>query len=701
MSLKIGIDVGGTFTDFFLARDGEDPQIHKTLSTPQDPSIAVISGLADMAANMKPAMELGAFVASIDTIVHGTTVTTNATLTRRGAKSGLLTNAGLRDALEMRRGIREEQYNNRYTNVEPLVPRYLRCGVEGRLDRTGQELTPLSLDDVAAAIELFRAEGVEAVSICFMNSFANCEHEHRAAEMVRSQLPDAYLTVSSDLLPSIRFYERISTTALNSYVGPILDHYLNQLQDRLKKEGFQGILMIMQSNGGVMLPELARQKPALTLLSGPAAGPGAALKYARAHNQNKCIVVDMGGTSFEAALVVDTPVMVNRGDIDRLRLALPMLGIHTIGAGGGSIGWLDEGGLLRMGPQSAGADPGPASYCKGGELPTTTDANVVLGYLNPDYFAGGKMALDAARARQVIEEHIAKPMGLSIEAAAAGMYRVACTNMAQGVREVSIKRGFDPREFPMVVAGGAGPIHSCLICSELEIPFQIVPRESSILCAVGMLMSDLKHDFVATFVAPLADADLGALRRLIVDMKGQGAAMLADERIPEDRRDYVIKFDCRYLKQYHEVSFVVAPRLLEGGDIAAIIEAFHEEHNRLYGYSLAEQKVPVEIINVRVQAVGRTQKPDYQEEPLVGPDPKAAEKGQRRVYIPETNQFEDVPVYDGHQLKHGNLIIGPAMIEQETTAIFVSQSYDCVVDKYGSFALYLKGREDLINGASS
>ncbi len=701
MTLKIGIDVGGTFTDFFLTREGEDPRIHKTLSTPQDPSIAVIGGLADMAAGMEPAMDLGSFVSSIDTIVHGTTVTTNATLTRRGAKSGLLTNAGLRDALEMRRGIREEQYNNRYTNVEPLVPRYLRCGIEGRLDRTGQELTPLSLDDVAAAIDLFRAEGVEAVSICFMNSFANSEHEHRAAELVRKELPDAYLSVSSDLLPSIRFYERISTTALNSYVGPILDHYLDQLQDRLKKEGFQGILMIMQSNGGVMLPQLARQKPALTLLSGPAAGPGAALIYARAHAQNKCIVVDMGGTSFEAALVVDTPVMVNRGDIDRLRLALPMLGIHTIGAGGGSIGWLDEGGLLRMGPQSAGADPGPASYCKGGKLPTTTDANVVLGYLNPDYFAGGKMQLDAARARDVIDEHIARPMGLGIEAAAAGMYRVACTNMAQGVREVSIKRGFDPREFPMVVAGGAGPIHSCLICSELEIPFQIVPRESSILCAVGMLMSDLKHDFVATFVAPLADADLGTLRSLIADMKDQGAAMLADERILEDRRDYVIKFDCRYLKQYHEVSFVVPPQLLDGGDIEAITGAFHDEHNRLYGYSLAEQKVPVEIINVRVQAVGRTQKPGYREEPLAGTDPAAAEKGRRRVYLPETNKFEDVPVYDGHALKHGNLIVGPAMIEQETTAIFVSQSYDCICDKYGSFALYLKGREDLINGASS
>ena len=699
--MKIGIDVGGTFTDFLWTCEGEDPRIYKTLSTPADPSIAVMNGLADIAADMNPPMALEEFVAAIDTIVHGTTVTTNATLTRQGAKSGLLTNAGLRDALEMRRGIREEQYNNRYTNVEPLVPRYLRCGVEGRLNRNGEEVTPIDLADVRKAIDLFRAEGVEAVSICFMNSFANSEHEHKAAELVRKELPDAYLTVSSDLLPSIRFYERISTTALNSYVGPILDRYLNQLQDRLKSAGFGGILLIMQSNGGIMSPELARQKSALTLLSGPAAGPGAGLVYAQVHEQDKCLVVDMGGTSFEAALVVDTPVMVNQGNIDRLRLALPMLGIHTIGAGGGSVGWLDEGGLLRMGPQSAGADPGPASYCKGGTLPATTDANVVLGYLNPEYFAGGKMQLDVQRARKAVEEHIAKPMGLSVEEAAAGMYRVACTNMAQGVREVTIKRGFDPREFPMVVAGGAGPLHSCLICSELEIPFQIVPRESSILCAVGMLMSDLKHDFVSTFVAPLVSADFDALRALVGSMKDEGRAMLAEERIDEDASEYFVKFDCRYLKQYHEVSFVVDPQQLEQGDVDAISQAFHAEHNRLYGYSLAELDVPVEIINIRVQAVGRTEKPTYQLEDYAGTDSSAAEKGRRSVYILEINDFQEVPVYDGHALKHGNLVIGPAMIEQETTAIFVSQFYDCICDQYGSFAIYLKGREDLAKGVSS
>ena len=543
MALKIGIDVGGTFTDFLVAGEGREPRIHKVLSTPSDPSIAVIEGLREIAASENPAQSLEQFVGSIDTIVHGTTVTTNATLTRTGAESGLITTRGVRAALEMRRGIREEQYNHRYTNVVPLVPRYRRIGVGGRLDRNGDEVEALNLEEVNAAIDLFKHEGVEAVSICFMNSFANPEQEQAVAAMVREAMPDAYLTVSTDLLPSIRFYERVSTTALNSYVGPILNRYLNQLTGRLKEAGFAGILLIMQSNGGVMSPEVAREKAALTLLSGPAGGPGAGLAYARAHGGDRCIVTDMGGTSFEAALVDKTPVMVNDGSIDRLKIALPMLGIHTIGAGGGSVGWIDEGGLLRMGPQSAGADPGPACYGKGGKLPCTTDANLVLGYLNPDYFAGGKMQLDIEASRAAIQEHIADKLNMSVEEAAAGMYRVACTNMAQGVREITIKRGFDPREFPMVVAGGAGPIHSCLICDELDIPLQIVPRESSILCASGMLMSDLTHDFVRTFVSPLMSADWEKLGQLITDMETEGARLLDEERIPEGRRAFQVKFD--------------------------------------------------------------------------------------------------------------------------------------------------------------
>ncbi|TRZ56193.1 MAG: hydantoinase/oxoprolinase family protein [Rhodocyclaceae bacterium] len=695
---KIGIDVGGTFTDLVVTRDGAEPSIYKTLSTPADPSIAFVNGLTDIAAGTNPPLSLAEYAATIDVIVHGTTVTTNATLTSTGAKCALLTTHGVRDALEMRRGIREEQYNNRYTNVKPLVARHLRAGIEGRMDRNGRESAPLRLDQVKQAVDMFKQEGVQAVSICFMNSFANPQHEQAAAALVRREMPGAYLSVSTDVLPSIRFYERVSTTALNSYVGPKLNHYLDQLVVRLKQIGFHGLLLIMQSNGGVISPQLAREKAALTLLSGPAGGPGAGLFYTRVHGQNKCIVTDMGGTSFEASVAVDSPMIKNDGEIARHKIALPMLDIHTICAGGGSIGWLDEGGMLRMGPQSAGADPGPACYMKGGTLPTTTDANVVLGYLDPDFFAGGKMKLDVAAARRAIEEHIAVPMGLSIEEAAAGMYRVACNNMAQGVREVTIKRGFDPREFPFIPAGGAGPIHSCLICQELEIPFQIVPRESSVLCAFGMLMSELKHDFVRTFVARLEAVAWDKLLAVIDEMSRDGASQLAAERIPEVQRRYEVKLDCRYIKQYHEVSFAVRRELIASGDAAGIARAFHDEHNRLYGYSLEQEKSPVEIINVRVQAIGHTQRPAYREKPWLGADVSRAYKGRRSIYIPESKSFQEIPLYDGHRMGFGNRIAGPAMIEQETTAIFVSASYDCVVDAYGSFALYQKGREDLVKG---
>ena len=696
MGLKIGIDVGGTFTDFIVAGHGPHLLIHKVLSTPQDPSIAVLTGLQEIAQLVGSLADFSAFVNSVDTIVHGTTVATNATLTHTGARSALLTTKGLRDALEMRRGIRERQYDNRYTNVMPLVPRYLRSSIAGRLDRNGAEVEPLSLDDIRQTIALCKQEKVEAISICFMNAFANPAHEQAAAEIVRRELPDAYLTISTDLLPSIRFYERVSTTALNSYVGPKLNRYLDQLVNRLSAAGFRGVLLIMQSNGGVISPQLARKQAALTLLSGPAGGPAAGLHFARALGSDRCITTDMGGTSFEASVAIGMPGTVNDGEIARHKIALPMLDIHTIGAGGGSIGWLDEGGLLRVGPQSAGADPGPACYGKGGKLPTTTDANLVLGYLDPEYFAGGKMRLDVEAARAAISEHIAKPMGLTVEDAAAGMYRIACNNMAQGVREVTIKRGFDPREFVFVAAGGAGPMHSCQICNELEIPLQIVPPSASVLCAFGMLLSELQHDFVRTFVARLETLDWTRIAGILGEMRKEGDRMLKQERVVPAKRRYRIRFDCRYIKQYHEVSFEVPARAIESRDRAAIERAFHAEHNRLYGYTLEGDKTPIEIINIRMQAIGATERPNYNTERYTDTDAKHALKGSRMIYVPEGSSFKAAKIYDGHRLRYGNQIVGPAVIETVTTAVFVSDSFDCLVDRHRSLVLYRKGRDDLV-----
>jgi N-methylhydantoinase A len=656
-----------------------------------------MNGLQEMAKDRNISLE--EFIGDVETIVHGTTVTTNAVLTYRGAKTGLLTTQGVRDALEMRRGIREEQFNNRYTNVEPLVPRYLRCPVEERLDCKGDLLTPLREKDVHDAVELFTKEGVEAIAICFMNSFANRAHEEVAAKIIRTKMPHVYLTVSSILLPSIRFYDRISTTVLNSYVGPILRSYLTSLLRRLKQIGFRGVLLIMQSNGGVVSPEIAIDHAAVTLLSGPAGGPVAGIAYTAIQGYSDCITIDMGGTSFDAALIKNrTPLVTTEGEINRLRLALPMLNIVTIGAGGGSIGWIDEGGLLRMGPQSAGAKPGPACYDLGGELPTCTDADLLLGYLDKNYFAGGKMPLNEEKALGAIQTHIADQLKMDVIEAAAGMYHVINVNMAAGVREVSVKRGQDPRDFPLVVAGGAGPNHACMIALELEIPVMIVPKESSIFCAAGMLMSDLQHNFVRTYASLLDRMDPKKFRDLFVEMENEGIALLKTERIPKDRIQFITSVDMRYVKQYHEVNVVISREEIHQGKLTSIAKRFHPEHNRLYGYSLEELGTPIEVINLRLKCSGKTDKPKFLKMKVAGPDPSRAFKKKRKVYLPTKKRFQMVSVFDGDRLRYGNKVEGPAIIEQVNTTTFVSQEFSAICDAYGSFTLYLKSREREFKG---
>jgi N-methylhydantoinase A len=692
MRYKIGIDVGGTFTDFLLARKDGTTEIYKVLSTPEDPSIGLMNGLEEMARDRKISTQ--EFIKEVDTIVHGTTVTTNAVLTYRGAKTGLLTTKGLRDILEMRRGIREEQYNNRFTNVEPLVPRHLRHPIEERLDYKGEVITPIQIPDVEDSIKLFTEEGMEAVAICFINSFANSEHEELAARMIRERMPNIYLTLSSTLLPSIRFYDRISTTVLNSYVGPILKSYLTSLIRRLKGIGFKGVLLIMQSNGGVISPENAIEKAAVTLLSGPAGGPVAGIAYTAVQGYRNCITVDMGGTSFDAALIKNrTPMVTTEGEINRLKLALPMLNIVTIGAGGGSIGWIDEGGLLRMGPQSAGAKPGPACYDLGGELPTCTDADLLLGYLDEDYFAGGKIPLNREKAIKAIKTHIADKMKIDVIEAASGMYHVINVNMAAGIREVSVKRGEDPREFPLVVAGGAGPNHACMIALELEIPVMIIPKESSIFCAAGMLMSNLQHDFVRTLVSPLDKLDPKKFRQFFKEMESEGTDILKSEHIAKNWIQFIHSMDMRYVKQYHEVNVLISQEEILRGKLQAIMKKFHSEHNRLYGYSLEEIGTPIEVINLRLTCIGKTEKPRFLKMKYAGSDPSNAFKKKRKVYLPAKKRFQMIPVFDGDRLRYGNKIEGPAIIEQVNTTTFVSPEFSVLCDAYGSFTMYLKSRE--------
>jgi N-methylhydantoinase A len=685
---KIGIDVGGTFTDFLLMEAGGATGIYKVLTTPDDPSRAVLEGLERMAAAQD--VGLSDFLGEVEIIVHGTTVTTNAVLTGRIARTGLVTTKGFRDALQMRRGIREETYDNKAKPPPPLVPRWLRRPVAERVLADGSVRAPLEEADVDDAAARFREAGVEAVAICFMHAYASPAHEAAAAARLKAKLPEVYCSASSEVLPQVRFYDRVSTTVLNAAVGPILARYLGNLTKRLDAAGFAGVLLIMQSNGGVTTPGVAAKLAASTLLSGPAAAPVAGLAYAEPHGTRSFITVDMGGTSFDAALVRDgAPELTTDARIAKHALALPSLEINTIGAGGGSIGWIDEGGLLRMGPASAGADPGPACYSRSGTLPTCSDANLVLGYLSAGFFAGGRMKLDRDAAAKAIEREIAQPLGLTLAEAAFGMYRVMNVNMASGIREITVQKGFDPRDFPLICAGGAGPIHAAMIAEELEIGRILVPRESSIFCAAGMLRSDLKHDYVRSYHTPL-DAqglDRDRFQFALRSMLDEANDTLAGEGIAAEARRFAYALDLRYLGQYHEVRVDVPEAELAGPDTGAIAGRLHRTHNRLYGYDLESDGTAIELVNLRLSATGITEKPPIAREPRVEAAADCARKGARPVFLPHEGDFREVTVYDGDRLRHGHRIEGPAIVEQVNTTVLLPGGYGLGCDELGSFVM--------------
>ncbi len=596
---------------------------------------------------------------------------------------------GFRDALALRQGTREAPYDNRLQPPEPLVPRYLRLGVAERTDYKGDEVTPLDEESVREACRRLLADGVEAVAISFLHSPTGPAHERRALELCRELMPDAYVTASSDLLSQVRYYDRTSTTVLNAYVGPIITRYLEALVRRLDGLRFGGVLLVMQSNGGVATPAEVSERAALSLLSGPASGPTAGLWHLAPHGEHNCLTIDMGGTSFDAALVKDgAPLVMTDAVVDRWRLALPTVDIHTIGAGGGSIARVDDGGLLRVGPQSAGASPGPACYGRGGVEPTVTDADLVLGFIHETTFLGGEMRLDRAAAEQAIESRLAGPLGIGVVEAAAGVYDVVNVAMATGVREVSVRRGLDPRDFPLVVAGGAGPVHAAAIAAELEIPMLLVPRESSIFCAAGMLMSDFKHDFVRAYKATLDNADMGRIAHLLAEMGDQGRQILAGEKVDPADIEVQAALDLRYVGQWHELTLQIGEL-----DPARIAEAFNAEHDLLFGYSTAE--MPVEVLACRVTTTGTTQKPGHGALVDARADAEAAQIGERPVWSPLERRLAPTPVYDGPVLGAGAALSGPAIVELANTTIVVLDGFELLVDRFGSFVLYAgeRGRE--------
>ena len=686
MNYKIGIDVGGTFTDFWVTGSDGSFSVHKTPTTPGQPEIGVLHGLQKIAATL--GYDAADFLGRVNGIVHGTTITTNAVLTGGVAKTALLTTKGFRDLLNMRRGLRDRQYDAKQRPPDPLVPRRRIHPIEQRVNVEGEAVVPLNEADVRAAVERLRSDEVEAVAVSYLWSFLDPAHEQRTGRILRESLPHVYVSLSSEVLPQIRAYERHSTTVLNAAVGPPLARYLDSLVRGLDDAGFRGVLLIMQSNGGVMSPELTARFAANTLLSGPAGGATAGVFYGATHGLRNALTVDMGGTSFDVCLIHDgRPATTTEGAIGGHRLALPILDIHTIGAGGGSIAWIDAGGMLRVGPQSAGAQPGPVCYGRGGTEPTVTDADLVLGYLDPNGLLGGEVALDVAAAEQAIVHSIAEPLGLTALEAAEGIYRLVNANMAAALRVASVERGHDPREFALVVAGGAGPLHAGMLARELEVPLVVIPRQSSVFCAVGMLLSDLQHDDVRTWTREWRHVEPDALRTILSEMMDRARATLNAEGIPADRVRLEAALDVRYVGQFHEVAVPIALRL-EPADLDAAAARFHRLHDDVYGYAMPDAEI--ETINVRLKARGLTDPPRFPTRPLGPEDPAAARKGERRVHLAGTTTR--VPVYDGEAFAPGFAQTGSALIEQTHTTLLVPPGYRVTCDAYRNYVMHAADR---------
>ena len=684
----MGVDIGGTFVDFALWDSDGEMAVYKVPAEPADLAGSIMRGIAQLAEQR--GADVGTFLRATTLLVHGTTVATNAVLTGRGSRTGLLTTRGTRDALEMRRGVKEEPLDNKYEPPAPLVPRYLRLPVDERVDWNGNVLEELDAGSLEAAVETLKFHEVEAVAVCLMHAYANGAHERRVAERLRAAVPEAYLTVSSELLPQSGYYSRVSTAVLNSYVGPLLESYLLSLSGAFAEAGFAGQLLIMNSAAGLMSPEEIIPRAAAALLSGPAAAPVAARVYAGAAGASDCAVIDMGGTSLDISLASDgEPREVAEGRVGRYATALPMIDIRTLGAGGGSIARVDAGGGLQVGPQSAGAAPGPACYGKGGTLPTCTDVDLLLGYLDPGYFLGGRMPLLREPAERAVREHLAGPLGISVEEAAVAAFEVINAGMAAGIRDMIVDHGIDPQAIPMVVGGGAGPVHAAAVAVELGMREVIVPRQSGVFCAVGMLFADLKHDLVRSYRAAGEQLDRERWRGLFTAMAEEGRRTLMSEGARPEEVEVRYSADLRYLRQIHELNMPMDESLANCPQMDTLHARFDALHERLFGYGLPEEVL--EVVNLRVRCLARGPRPELPRLRVAGtatPSPDGA----RRAYSPGEMSFRDFAVYRGEILDGGCRFQGPAIVELPQTTLVVPSMFGLRVDEVGSFVLTGSGR---------
>jgi N-methylhydantoinase A len=683
MSARFGVDIGGTFTDLVVVdEDSGAIRVDKVLTTAKDPAHGVEQGIQAL---LDEAEMAGGRVRAV---AHGTTLATNALIERKGARTALLTTAGFRDALEIRREGRHDMYDLLIDAPAALVPRHLRREVSERLLPDGTMLRPLDEMGARRVIAELLDAGVEAVAICLLHAYLNPIHERRLAALVREAAPQLAVSCSSDVVPEIREYERASTTTANVYVAPLMSRYLEDLERRLRALGIPGQLYVMQSSGGIALPPLARRLPIRLVESGPAAGALAAARAAWERGERRLLSFDMGGTTAKACVIDGGAPMVARefevARADRFKkgsglpIRVPVIEMIEIGAGGGSIARVDRMGLLKVGPDSAGADPGPACYNLGGRLPTVTDADLLLGYLDADFFLGGRMRLDRPAAERAVTEHVARPLGLDAIAAAWGIHRVVNESMAAAARIHGIERGRDLRAYPLFAFGGAGPVHCWQVAKILKVPGILLPFRAGAMSAWGLLAAPLAFDFVRTARARLDDADWDALNRLFGEMEAEGRDLLGRAGVPPDAVRVGRISEMRYVGQGHEVEAAMPLGRLSSASLPDITAAFEDAYRALY--HRLPQGVPIEALNWRVTVSGPPPTLAFGGAAGRPPSPRDAVKASRRAWFAEAGGWIETPVYDRYALRPGASFAGPAIVEERESTAVIGPGARCRVD---------------------
>jgi N-methylhydantoinase A len=679
---RIGVDVGGTFTDLVASNSSGDVHVFKALSVPTDPAAGVMNALARTAEGLSTTIP--DLLKSSALFVHGSTIATNILIERKGAVVGLMTTKGFRDSVEIRRGKRDNQWHHRVATVPVLVPRHLRLPIEERIDREGAEHTAMSKEDVEAAVKAFVEKGVDSIAICFINSYLSPIHEKEAAEIVGRTWKGEWVSVSSDIVPIVGEYERASTTVMNAYVARQTVTYLRTLNARLHDFGFPHDLLLIQNNGGAISVDQVATRPVTLLLSGPAAGVGALEFYSQAIGSDNLISMEIGGTSCDVILMNQGSVaVVDDLQVAGYQLVTPSADVHTIGAGGGTIAGVDNAGMLFVGPRGAGAHPGPASYGLGGTEPTVTDAQLVLGRLKAGPYADGSISLDEGLAREAIERVTAAPLGIGADAAAAGMLRLLEQNLLHAVQRISTERGHDPRQFVLVASGGAGPMHGAAVGRMLGCTKVYVPRLSGAFCALGMLHSNVRHDFIRSHLERLADAREEHLEAVYGELEGQANGILRAEGFETDTIQFIRQMDLRYVGQQWDVRV----NLPNGKDYNAdtVRQAFESEHERLFGHHQPDGLV--EITNLRVVGIGLIPSWTLAAAQPTKQVPQPIER--RPVYLDEARGWVETDIYAGGDMRPGQRVNGPLVVEERTTTVFVGPDDVLEVDSANDFVIHL------------